>query len=149
MILAWKTDQAIIRMKMTAFLASLINRNINWNLNIHFHIISILSGITVNAPDFKIIIGLLILIILLFGSALMSASEVAYFSFSQKILKNLNQIKTNKSKTALKLYNNPEKLLSTILVANNTINIAIVLLAAFISSRLFDFSSEPVIGFIS
>jgi gliding motility-associated protein GldE len=42
----------------------------------------------------------------------------------------------------------PEKLLSTILVANNTINVTIVLLAAFISSKLFDFSTEPVIGFI-
>jgi len=42
----------------------------------------------------------------------------------------------------------PEKLLSTILVANNTINVTIVLLAAFISARLFDFSAEPLIGFI-
>ena len=70
------------------------------------------------------------------------------FHSDLKILKNLKQIKANKSKTALKLYNNPEKLLSTILVANNTINIAIVLLAAFLSSRMFDFSSEPVLGFI-
>jgi putative hemolysin len=38
--------------------------------------------------------------------------------------------------------------LSTVLVANNTINIAIVLLAAYLSSRMFDFSSEPLIGFI-
>jgi gliding motility-associated protein GldE len=60
-------------------------------------------------------------------------------------------MKTNKDKKAkavLKLYNNPEKLLSTVLVANNTINIAIVLLAAFLSLRIFDFSSEPVLGFI-
>jgi gliding motility-associated protein GldE len=35
-----------------------------------------------------------------------------------------------------------------VLVANNTVNIAIVLLAAFLSSRIFDFSSEPVLGFI-
>jgi gliding motility-associated protein GldE len=42
----------------------------------------------------------------------------------------------------------PEKLLSTILVANNSINIAIVILAAFISNRLFDFSATPVMGFI-
>jgi CBS domain containing-hemolysin-like protein len=110
--------------------------------------ISLLSGIAVNAPDFKIIIGLIILIILLFGSALMSASEVAYFSFRPE---DIEKFKTNKSKhtkIALKLYNSPEKLLSTVLVANNTINIAIVLLAAYLSARMFDFSSEPVIGFI-
>ncbi len=42
----------------------------------------------------------------------------------------------------------PEKLLSTILVANNTVNITIVLLSAFISSRIFDFTDAPVLGFI-
>jgi putative hemolysin len=107
-----------------------------------------LSAITVNAPDFKIVIGLLILIILLFGSALMSGSEVAFFSFRPEDIEKFKSNKNKQAKIALKLYNNPEKLLSTILVANNTINIAIVLLSAFISTRLFDFSSEPVIGFI-
>jgi putative hemolysin len=42
----------------------------------------------------------------------------------------------------------PEKLLSTILVANNSVNIAIVILSAYISNRLFDFSETPVMGFI-
>jgi gliding motility-associated protein GldE len=107
-----------------------------------------LSGVGVNTPDFKIFIGLLFIIILLIGSALMSASEVAFFSFRPEDIENLKTNKDKKSKTALNLYNNPEKLLSTVLVANNTINIAIVLLAAFLSSRMFDFSSEPVLGFI-
>jgi putative hemolysin len=110
--------------------------------------ISFLSDITVNAPDLKIFTGLLVLLILLFGSALMSGSEVAYFSFRPEDIENFKTDKSNRSQTALKLYNNPEKLLSTVLVANNTINIAIVLLAAFLSSRMFDFSTEPVIGFI-
>jgi putative hemolysin len=48
----------------------------------------------------------------------------------------------------LKLHSMPDKLLSTILVGNNTVNIAIVLLAAFISARTFNFSSSPVLGFI-
>ncbi|MFA5818017.1 MAG: gliding motility-associated protein GldE [Bacteroidales bacterium] len=110
--------------------------------------ISLLSGIAFNAPDFKIIIGLLILIILLIGSALTSGSEVAYFSFRPEDIEKFKTNKSKQSKIALKLYNNPEKLLSTVLVANNTINIAIVLLAAYLSSRMFDFSSEPLIGFI-
>jgi putative hemolysin len=111
-------------------------------------LINTLSAITVNAPDFKIIIGILILIILLFGSALMSGSEVAFFSFRPEDIERFKSNKNKQARTALKLYNNPEKLLSTILVANNTINIAIVLLAAFISARLFDFSSEPLLGFV-
>ena len=107
-----------------------------------------LSGITFNPPDLKIFIGVAILIILLLGSALMSAAEVAFFSFRPEDVEKLKSSKNKQSKIALKLYNKPEKLLSTVLVANNTINIAIVLLAAYLSSRLFDFSAEPVIGFI-
>jgi gliding motility-associated protein GldE len=78
----------------------------------------------------------------------MSASEVAFFSLGPEDLENLKINRDKKSKTVLKLYSNPEKLLSTVLVANNTVNIAIVLLAAFISLRMFDFSSEPILGFI-
>lgn len=110
--------------------------------------INIISAITVNAPDFKIIIGLIILIILLFGSALMSGAEVAYFSFRPGDIERFKTNKSKKGEIALKLYNNPEKLLSTILVAGNTINITIILLAAYLSSKLIDFSTEPVIGFI-
>jgi gliding motility-associated protein GldE len=108
----------------------------------------LISGIGINIPDFKVVIGILVIIILLIGSALMSASEVAFFSLGPEDLENLKINRDKKSKTVLKLYSNPEKLLSTVLVANNTVNIAIVLLAAFISLRIFDFSSEPVLGFI-
>lgn len=102
----------------------------------------------VNPVDLKIIIGFLILAILLFASGLASASEVAYFSLMPEDIEKLRNNKQNKHQTVLRLYGMPEKLLSTILVANNTINVTIVLLAAFISSKLFDFSTEPVIGFI-
>jgi gliding motility-associated protein GldE len=107
-----------------------------------------LPGVIFNPPDFKIIIGFLVLIILLLGSAFMSASEVAYFSFGPDDIEKFKNDKNRKSQNVLKLYKMPEKLLSTILVANNTINITIVLLSAFISSKLFDFSATPVIGFI-
>ncbi len=108
----------------------------------------LLSGIGIKTPDFKIVIGFLVILVLLLGSALMSASEVAFFSLGPEDLEKLKTNKDKKSKTVLNLYGNPEKLLSTVLVANNTINIAVVLLAAFLSLRIFDFSSEPVLGFI-
>jgi Mg2+/Co2+ transporter CorB len=50
--------------------------------------------------------------------------------------------------TALHLLSKPDRLLGTILVANNMLNIAIIILAAFISSRLFDLSNNPVLSFI-
>lgn len=107
-----------------------------------------LSGIVIHTPDLNIIIGFIAILILLIGSALMSASEVAYFSFRPEDIEKFKTSKDKKSKTILTLYSKPEKLLSTILVANNTINIAIVLLAAYQSSVLFDFTAEPVFGFI-
>jgi gliding motility-associated protein GldE len=113
-----------------------------------FSYLTLLSGITGNLPDVKIIIGLIVLVGLLFISALVSASEVAYFSFLPEDIERFKTDKSKKAKTVLKLYNNPEKLLSTILVANNTVNITIVLLSAFLSAKMFDFGSDPVIGFI-
>lgn len=110
--------------------------------------IYIYSGIVFNSPDTKIIIGLILLLFLLFGSALISGSEVAFFSFSPEELQRLKNDKSKISQAVIKLYNKPEKLLSTILVANNTINITIVLLAAYLSSKMFDFSAVPVWGFI-
>jgi putative hemolysin len=107
------------------------------------------KGIIVNPVDLKAIIGFIILVILLVGSALMSASEVAYFSLRPEDIEKLRNDKRKKSRTVLMLYGMPEELLSTILVANNIVNVTIVLLSAFLSTRLFDFSSNPVIGFIA
>ncbi len=113
-----------------------------------FSYLIIFSGIVLNSPDLKLVIGFLVIVLLLIGSGLMSASEVAFFSLKPEEIERLKSSKNKKSNTILKLYNNPEKLLSTVLVANNTINIAVVLLAAYLSSRIFDFSAEPVLGFI-
>jgi gliding motility-associated protein GldE len=113
-----------------------------------FPYLALLSGVIVNPPDLKVIIGLIVLVGLLFGSALMSASEVAYFSFGPDDIEKFKNDRSKKSQAVLKLYNMPEKLLSTILVANNTINVTIVLLSAFISARMFDFTATPVLGFI-
>jgi putative hemolysin len=107
-----------------------------------------LSGVIVHPPDLKIIIGFIVLAGLLFGSALMSASEVAYFSLKPDDIERFRSDKSKNSLTVLRHYNNPEKLLSTILVANNTINVTIVLLSAFLCARIFDFTSAPVFGFL-
>jgi gliding motility-associated protein GldE len=110
--------------------------------------ITLFSGLAVNPPDIKVFIGLVVLVLLLLCSALMSASEVAYFSLGPADLSKIKSDKSRRSKALIKLYEMPEKLLSTILVGNNSVNVAIVILSAFISSRLFDFSSTPVLGFL-
>ncbi|NQU87501.1 MAG: gliding motility-associated protein GldE [Mariniphaga sp.] len=94
------------------------------------------------------IVGGVVIILLLIISALISGSEVAYFSLSPK---NRNKLKKNKTKTGkitLKNLEKPEKLLATILVANNFVNVGIIILSAFITSRIVNFSNAPIIEFL-
>jgi gliding motility-associated protein GldE len=83
------------------------------------------------------------MIVLLFFSAVISASEVAYFSLSHTdriILENEN---TNTSHRILRLLRMPEQLLATILVANNFVNISIVILSTYIIAGVVDFTGYP------
>ena len=87
----------------------------------------------------------LILIILLVFSGLISGSEVALFSLSKSQIQ--NQQKSSYIEIIKKLLLNPNKLLATILVANNFINIAIVILFTQIGSYLFDGVTSAVLKF--
>ena len=73
-------------------------------------------------------INLLVLVLLLICSALISGSEVSLFSLTPSDLKIEGEEETVNQKIISKLLSKPKKLLATILVANNFINIAIVLL---------------------
>ncbi|NVJ89951.1 MAG: gliding motility-associated protein GldE [Flavobacteriaceae bacterium] len=75
------------------------------------------------------------LIVLLFCSALVSGTEVAFFSLTQSDIDEL--IKGEKESIIVKLLERPRKLLATILITNNFINILIVLLFASLSETLF------------
>jgi len=66
---------------------------------------------------------------------MISGSEVALFSLSKSQLK--NEDKSSYIQTIQKLLSNPNKLLATILVANNFINIAIVILFTQIGNKIF------------
>jgi len=83
------------------------------------------------------LISVIVLILLLVFSALISGSEVAFFSLNQAQLDNESKTFKNQ-KLVVKLLNNPKRLLATILVANNFINIATVLLFAHAFDPYFD-----------
>jgi len=78
----------------------------------------------------------IILIVLLISSALVSGTEVAFFSLSPT---DLNELSNNgkEENNIVKLLEKPRKLLATILITNNFINILIVLLFASLSNKLF------------
>ncbi len=81
--------------------------------------------------------GIIGLVILLIGSALISGAEVALFSLTQKDLDEAKKSKSKSFEIIIDLLKKPKKLLASILVANNFINIAIVILFASTSNNLF------------
>ena len=82
--------------------------------------------------------GLLGLVILLIASALISGAEVALFSLTQKDLDEAKKTKSKSFEIIIDLLTQPKKLLASILVANNFINIAIVILFASLGDSLFE-----------
>lgn len=94
--------------------------------------------------DLLITINSLVLVFLLICSALISGSEIAFFSLSQTQLDQQTE-KTKGNSLVVKLLERPKKLLATILITNNFINILIVLIFASLSEQFFgdkDFSIE-------
>lgn len=80
--------------------------------------------------------SLIALFVLLICSALVSGTEVAFFSLSQTDLDELNEETKGKS-LVVKLLEKPKKLLGTILITNNFINILIVLIFASLEDFMF------------
>lgn len=94
------------------------------------------------------IIGMGVVAILLFCSAMISGSEVAYFSLSPNHINELKEHQTRKEKLVLSLLEKPERLLANILITNNFINVGIVIIASFVTGSILDFSDSPVLGFV-
>ncbi|MFC4635063.1 gliding motility-associated protein GldE [Dokdonia ponticola] len=91
------------------------------------------------AFDSTMLISSVVLIVLLTCSALISGAEVAFFSLTPTDLEGIeiSDQENTRLKMVIRLLKKPKKLLATILVANNTINIAIVLLFASLGEILF------------
>ncbi|MDX5449080.1 MAG: gliding motility-associated protein GldE [Bacteroidota bacterium] len=98
--------------------------------------------------DPTVIPPFLILLVLLILSALVSGSEVAFFSLKPTELEELRNSDDKNDDTILKLLDDPKRLLATILINNNFINVAIVIVSALITDKVFDFEANPLLGFI-
>lgn len=96
--------------------------------------------------DWQVVFSILTLVALLFSSAIISGSEVAFFSLSKT---DLSEEKTKKGnmKLVAELLSNPAKLLATILISNNFINILFVLIFAFTGDYFFGSISNSIVKF--
>ncbi len=93
-------------------------------------------------------VALLVTVVFLAISAVMSASEVAYFSLSQPELEELEADENEAGERVARLMQKPKYLLSTILIFNNLINIGIVVISYFITERILHFSDLQIGPFL-
>ena len=105
----------------------------------------IITLISVNLP---LISGIILLVVLLTCSALISGAEVAFFSLTRSDIDTGLDEKPNTFNIISNLLERPKKLLATILVANNFINIGIVILFAYLGESLFHSIQVPWVRFL-
>ena len=97
--------------------------------------------------DTTLLFGIIGIVILLFLSAMVSASEVALFSLLPHDLQEISTKNPRKSNVLNDLLSKPKKLLATILVANNFINIGVVILFSYSLNNLFSAIHSTVLKF--
>ena len=100
------------------------------------------------AIDVSVVFSFALLFLLLLCSALISGAEVALFSLKRNDVEEGLEQKSKRIEIIAKLLESPKKLLATILVANNFINIAIVILFAFLGDLIFESITNLQIKFL-
>ncbi len=114
----------------------------------HLWLIHILGTLFTGEFSIGILIGLLVILVLLLCSAMISGSEIAFFSLNPVQLKEIESKETTVNKLILAHLRRPKRLLATILIANNFVNVGIVILSAYVSGMVFNFLDYPILGII-
>ncbi len=76
--------------------------------------------------------NILTILILLLASAIISGSEVAFFSLPKSVLGELYFSDKKTDKRILELLNRPQRLLATILILNNFVNVSLVIYSTYL-----------------
>jgi gliding motility-associated protein GldE len=111
-------------------------------------LLSIFFNITLQPISIGIALNFIVILLMLFCSALISGAEVAYFSLTPNDVEDLNQEKSKKALLTLKLLEKPNKLLATILITNNFINIGIIILSTYLTASIFQFPENSIMEFM-
>jgi len=104
------------------------------------------AGNFFHALPVGVISGIIVIIFLLLCSAMISGAEVAFFSISKPLLEALKNSDSRTEKLVANLLNQPKQLLATLLIANNFINVGIVIISTFVTSGIMtaELKSSPV-----
>ena len=106
--------------------------------------------VIVDNSVFNFWLFLFLLLFLILISAFLSGSEVAIFGLSNTQKETLiNDEKNKNSQRIINLISDPKKLLATILIGNNLVNVAIVLVSSLMMNHIFEkYSLSPLLNFI-
>lgn len=107
----------------------------------------IFNGITVNAPTISEIVAIFLAILLLLVSSFASASEIAFFSLSPADKSDVDEDNHPSDEKIRRLLENTERLLATILITNNFVNVTIIMLSNYFFMGIFNFAS-PIAEFV-
>ncbi len=101
---------------------------------------SLLQHITVTQPTTGCVIALCLALFLLFCSGFVSASEVAFFALSPVDLSEIDEEHHRSDEKIKRLRADSERLLATILISNNLVNVAIIMLLNYALLLIFHFA---------
>ena len=107
----------------------------------------VFNGISVHSPTISAIIAIVLAGLLLLVSGFASASEIAFFSLSPSDLNAIDEKKHPSDEKIRKLLDDTERLLATILITNNFVNVTIIMLCIFFFMSVFEFHS-PIAEFL-
>ncbi len=110
--------------------------------------LTIFSQSLVNAPSGSVFFANVVIALLIACSAVMSASEIAYFSLTNVEVDALRESEDAVDNRVGKLLDKPRYLLSTILIGNNLVNIGVVVTSYYVTKRMFNFQDYTVGGFV-
>lgn len=101
------------------------------------------ASILFHAPHDWLVWSFLIVIVLvcLLLSAFVSGSEISFFGLTPQQIDDLEESDNPKDKRALRLLENSERLLATILISNNLVNITMVVVLTFAINQVVEFNS--------
>lgn len=97
---------------------------------------------------FYLVSTILLMLFLISCSALFSASENALFSLSQKDLETIENNDTSSNKAIIKLLSQPKKLLATILIANNFVNVTFIIISSIFIENVFNLIPNTIQDFL-
>ena len=106
------------------------------------------DGVTVVPPTMGAMIALILAILLLYASGFVSASEIAFFSLSPSDLSKIEENEHPSDSRIKALLDDSERLLATILISNNFVNVTIIMLCNFFFASVVDFVNAKLLEFL-